>query len=646
MAHSEPRTTSITGTKILQGPLLTLAQVGLILVVGIALVLFVAGLPLAYQRLLTRPEYASNPALWAGIIVSLDVVRVLAFVGVGVLLIWMRPRDTMAMIAALMLVTFSTGIITGSASLAGAAYPALLPLADVLRTLGDISIVLFGFTIPLGMFYPRWMRWYFLVFCLIVIGTQFLPAPITAKNPVQNPLSFPVLFGTYTVGTIFGIVRLRRKLSPEQRQQIKWIMWGLYLALVGFVCASVLIAFDDQLARFIPLLAVNLTLEAVLVLAFLPLPISIALSVLRYKLWSIDFVLSRSLVYGTLTLALLALMGGAAALTSLLLPPQMVGLAMAGVAVLYAVGFWPAQNAIRRFIEKRFYGIAFDVNRVKRGEAVRARAAAHMEEIGAGFGGYSLLDLVGKGGMGAVYRANDTGTGKQVALKVMAEGLNDNPAAIQRFEREAEALAQIQHPNIVRLFDHGTFEGQHYMVLEYINGSDLSDLLKQRGALPLAEAVSMLRDIASALDTAHTQGIVHRDIKPSNIRVETNGHQRAVLMDFGIAKIAGVQSQITEAGGLVGTLDYIAPEQIQGSPNIDARADIYSLGVLTYQMLSGELPFKHANGAAMVLAHLMEPPPLLERVPLTVGATVQRAMSKKPEQRFESAGAFVNGLAA
>ena len=645
MAQSEPRTTSITGTKILQGPLLILAQAGLIVIALVALGLFVAGLPLAYQRLLTKPEYASNPALWATLITSLDVVRVLAFVGVGMLLIWVRPRDSMAMIAALMLVTFSTGIITSQASLVGEAYPALLTLVVALRTLGDISIVLFGFTIPLGMFYPRWMRIYFIVFCLIVIATQFTSAPITAKNPVQNPLSFPVLFGTYTVGTIFGIVRLRRKLSPEQRQQIKWIMWGLYLALVGFVIASFLIAFDDQLARFIPLLAVNLILEAVLVLAFLPMPISIALSVLRYKLWSIDFVLSRSLVYGTLTLLLLALMGGAAALTSLLLPPQAVGLAMAGVAVLYAAGFWPAQNALRRFIEKRFYGIEIDVNRVKRGEAARARAAAHMEEVGTGFGGYSLLDLVGKGGMGAVYRASDTGTGNQVALKVMAEGLNDNPSAILRFEREAEALARIQHPNIVRLFDHGTFEGQHYMVLEYINGADLSDMLKERGSLPVSEALALLRDIAAALDTAHGQGIVHRDIKPSNIRIETNGHRRAVLMDFGIAKIAGVHSQITEAGGLVGTLDYIAPEQIQGSPNIDARADVYSLGVLTYQMLSGELPFKHANAAAMVMAHLMEPPPLLQSVPLPVGVTVQRAMSKKPEQRFDSAGAFVGNLA-
>jgi len=198
------------------------------------------------------------------------------------------------------------------------------------------------------------------------------------------------------------------------------------------------------------------------------------------------------------------------------------------------------------------------------------------------------------------------------------------------------------------------------MVMEFIDGPDLSTLLKGRGRLPLAEALPLLQDVAAALDYAHSQGVVHRDIKPSNVMVEhadakhpttgsgKNRTTRGVLMDFGIAKSYAAGTRLTQSG-MIGTLDYISPEQIQGSSEVDARADIYSFGVMAYQVLTGELPFKHNNPGAMVLAHLMQPPPdpraIVPDLPDGVAGAIIQAMAKTPAERFATAGEFVSALA-
>jgi serine/threonine-protein kinase len=235
----------------------------------------------------------------------------------------------------------------------------------------------------------------------------------------------------------------------------------------------------------------------------------------------------------------------------------------------------------------------------------------------------------------------------QVALKILAPQLSTQANFRRRFEREAQITSGLEHPNIARVFDYGVENGTHYIVMEYVNGPDLGRLLKTQKRYPLAETLSILEPIASALDYAHQRGLVHRDVKPSNILIEKETN-RPVLMDFGIAKLTN-QTALTGTGGMVGTLDYIAPEQIQGVEDIDGRADIYSLSILAYQLLSGELPFARQNAGALLMAHLTQPPPdartLIPELSSARAHALIRGMSKRPADRPASACELVSMLA-
>jgi serine/threonine-protein kinase len=222
----------------------------------------------------------------------------------------------------------------------------------------------------------------------------------------------------------------------------------------------------------------------------------------------------------------------------------------------------------------------------------------------------------------------------------------------QRFTREAQIVAKLEHPNIVRVFDYGEQDDMPYMVMEYVSGQDLGAFLRANGKLSLASALPLMRQIAGALDYAHTHGLVHRDIKPSNILLDPvgamTGQTRVVLTDFGIAKVLDARTAMTRTGGVLGTFDYIAPEQIEASPHVDGRADVYALGVMVYQMLTGELPFKHHNPGALLIAHMTQTPPdprqLAPDLSRDAAHAIQQAMAKNPGERFATAGAFVAAL--
>jgi serine/threonine-protein kinase len=187
-----------------------------------------------------------------------------------------------------------------------------------------------------------------------------------------------------------------------------------------------------------------------------------------------------------------------------------------------------------------------------------------------------------------------------------------------------------------------------YMVMEYVGGQDLEAFLRAHGKLSLSVALPLIRQIADALDYAHAQGLVHRDIKPSNILLDTTSQMRVVLTDFGIAKIVDARTAMTGTGSVLGTFDYIAPEQIEASTTVDGRADVYAFGVMVYQMLTGELPFKHNNPGALLIAHMTQPPPdprqLAPDLSSDLAHAIQRAMAKNPSERFVRAGEFVAEL--
>lgn len=258
-------------------------------------------------------------------------------------------------------------------------------------------------------------------------------------------------------------------------------------------------------------------------------------------------------------------------------------------------------------------------------------------------GPYRVLREIGRGGMATVYQAVHTGQGYTVALKALSPELAHQQEFVRRFLREMEVMRRLRHRHIIQLYEAAQSQGVLFMAMELAGGGSLDQRLRS-GPLDAASMVRVLQQVASALDYAHRQGVVHRDVKPSNILFASDG--RVVLSDFGIASVADA-TRLTQSGAGVGTPAYASPEQAQGIRQPDPRSDVYSLGVVAYQLLAGRLPFERANALAIMLAHMNEPPPPLPAaVPQPMQKAVIRALAKPPEGRFSSAGAFVQALGA
>ncbi|HEY2072215.1 MAG TPA: serine/threonine-protein kinase, partial [Gaiellaceae bacterium] len=257
-------------------------------------------------------------------------------------------------------------------------------------------------------------------------------------------------------------------------------------------------------------------------------------------------------------------------------------------------------------------------------------------------GRYRLDTLLGRGGMSEVWRATDLELGRSVALKLLAP--NEDNA---RFEREARAVAALAHPNVTQLWDYGESDDRPYMVLEYLPGGSLEDLLRANGALADEDTQRIASEIAAGLAHAHARGVVHRDLKPANVLFDAEG--RAKLADFGIARMAAGDGTLTEAGTVLGTAAYISPEQASGLPATTA-SDVYSFGVLLFRMLTGRLPFDADDPLTLVVKHRDEPPPLVTDIrpdaPPALAATADAALAKDPAARPQDGAALADALSA
>jgi tetratricopeptide (TPR) repeat protein len=258
-------------------------------------------------------------------------------------------------------------------------------------------------------------------------------------------------------------------------------------------------------------------------------------------------------------------------------------------------------------------------------------------------GGYRIEGIAGRGGMGLVYRARQRRPERVVALKVISPEAAADPAFRRRFEQEAVTAAEIEHPNVIPVYDVGEEGELLYIAMCFVEGTDLRGLLANHGPLEPGRASRLIGQVSDALDAAHSRGLVHRDVKPGNVLVTRNDH--VYLTDFGITKRTADAAGATKTGAVVGTPDYIAPEQIEGR-DVDARADVYALGCMTYELLSGRVPFPRESEVAKIFAHLNEPPPRLGDVAPALADVVQRAMAKSPEDRFASAGDLGQALIA
>jgi serine/threonine protein kinase len=259
-------------------------------------------------------------------------------------------------------------------------------------------------------------------------------------------------------------------------------------------------------------------------------------------------------------------------------------------------------------------------------------------------GSYEVLARLGVGGMGEVYRARDTRLERTVAIKVLPGHLTQDPQRRERFEREAQVVSSLNHPNICVLHDIGEERGTLFLVMEYLQGESLAARLA-RGEMPIAEALRCATEIAAALDVAHRRGVIHRDVKPGNIMLTKTG---AKLLDFGLAKLRPaapvaehtVTMAMTAEGSIVGTLQYLSPEQLKGR-EANARSDIFAFGATLYEMLTGSRAFQGANQASLITAIMsVEPPPLATVQPLAPAALeriVRCALAKDPDERWQSA---------
>jgi YVTN family beta-propeller protein len=259
--------------------------------------------------------------------------------------------------------------------------------------------------------------------------------------------------------------------------------------------------------------------------------------------------------------------------------------------------------------------------------------------------GYQIERLIGRGGMGAVYRAAEEGLGRKVALKVIAPELAQDERFRERFLRESRIAASLDHPHVIPIYQAGDEDGLLFLAMRYVEGYDLAKLVAEEGALEPRRALDLLGQIAEALDAAHEKGLVHRDVKPSNVLIaEAAGREHCYLADFGLTKRTGSLSGVSVAGEIVGTLEYVAPEQITGDP-LDERADVYSLGCVLYECLTGQSPFPRATDVALLWAHVHEEPtpPSKARaeLPKELDTVLARALAKEPGRRYRSAGELI-----
>jgi YVTN family beta-propeller protein len=274
--------------------------------------------------------------------------------------------------------------------------------------------------------------------------------------------------------------------------------------------------------------------------------------------------------------------------------------------------------------------------------------------VGTDVAGYRIEHLLGRGGMGTVYRAHDVRLDRPVALKLLSPGASGSDGAPQRLLRESHMAARLDHPNVVPIYEAGQQDGRLFIAMRYVAGGDLQGLLRREGALPPPRAVALATQVADALDAAHRRGLVHRDVKPSNVLLDSeDGREHCYLADFGLTQTSTDRSPADGQG--MGTIDYVAPEQIRGEP-LDGRADQYALACLLFECLTGTVPYRARSDVAAIFAHLEEPPPpASERaavLPAAIDAVLARGMAKRQEERFESCSALVTearealGLAA
>jgi serine/threonine-protein kinase len=580
-----------------------------------------------------------------------DIYILLGYFGLASVLFVQRSDDWFALFISIVIMTFGVSVTNGGNELA--VNPDFQYWISPIMIIGQTGIILFGWLYPDGKLFPGWLK-YLLPIMLINMAVLYWPGfPFFGKQS-----SLPAFLGMslfwYFSSAGMMIYRYRNISNPNQKQQIRYVYTGMMGPLLWFVLYYGINIFFPAVQDGTTLAPVvfQVTMRILSIGLFLLLPACLTIAIARFKLFDIDLIINRALVYGALTVVLLTVFGFVLMIVTALLNiitagrQTTIGLTISAIAA--GALFQPARKSLQRFVDRTFYHINIDYLKTPAGIKNSNEGGDTITQAPVLFSHYTNLALIGKGGMAEVYRAEHPASQRIVAIKVLLANLAEEEQFRKRFQRESQALAGLEHSNIVKIYDFGVENKLYFMVMEYLNGTNLSTLLKQTGQIPFDEVVPILENVSDALDYAHRSGVIHRDVKPSNVMLDTSlRYPRAVLTDFGIVKLSSAFTNIT-ASAIIGTFDYIAPETIEGAREVDGRADIYSLGVMTYQLLSGVLPFKRTPAGALLLAHMTTPPPdVRELVPSVSRQTSQailKAMAKNPDERFSTAREFVQAL--
>jgi hypothetical protein len=571
---------------------------------------------------------------WA--ILRMLIRRSAEFVFFGIAIgILVRTHDLMALLIAGTLALLAPSISGAFIEVAQAA-PEWRFLALAVGLLATTFGALVLFLIPSGDFVPAFSRWLLPFFCMaegvrVVLGI-YLPQQLRALTL----LPFVVVYG---LGLIAQVYRYRYG-TLVYRYQFQWIILGsgiTVLAVSLTQSAYVLLPKDWHI------LSAGIDEIGALCLA-----LAVGVAVTRYRLYDIDLFINRTIVYASVALLMAGVFAavyiGQILLFERLLPPEGRPFALVVAAFIVGALYNPTRRQVQNVIDRRFFGLRFNLDQLAGHQRLIQLPGAYSGRI---LGGYQLLDVIGRGGMGEVYKG--VSRDHLAAVKILPlEDLNDYVAQ-RRFEREMRATQALDHPHIVHTYSAGESDGAYYLAMEYLTEGDLKDLLRRHERLSLEAALPLLTSIAAALDYAHTHGYIHRDLKPSNIMLRRTADKlHPVIMDFGLAKFLDHQSTLTGEGA-VGTIDYMAPEQIQSARQVDQRADIYALGVIAFEMLTGERPFK-GNPAQILFAHLKQPPPYPHEIqptlPLAASLAIMEALSKDPADRPAQASVLIARLSA
>jgi tRNA A-37 threonylcarbamoyl transferase component Bud32 len=540
---------------------------------SVSLTLLASPLSVQESDLLNHTGFSLE--FYAAYSVILETLSMLLCLGVGLLIFARRSDDWGAIVTSLFLILLGAtlGNPQPAISVLGSVNKSWINVVFSMQAIVHIIALLFLHVFPNGRFAVKWSRWAFGLWAIWMV--LLIAFPNSIVNLFTWPLPVFLLVELLVAGpaVYVQVYRFRRIASVTQRQQTKWAVYGFVAAFSGGVLLPILfqVIFPSVAQRGSAHVLYSILNEAVFVGALLLIPITVTFSVLRYRLWEIDLIINRSLVYGALTvllgsvfaISLLVIQEVSMAITGGMQSP----LAIVGSSLVIGALFQPTRKRVQRFVDRRFFHIMTDVQR----HSTTTAASVGML-TGTRLNNFEILEPLGRGGMAEVYKGRQSSLNRSVAIKILTTRLNPDNAVEQdfriRFEREARTVAGLRHTNIVQVIDFGEANGLYFMVMELITGLDLEQFLHQRGMLNLAEALPILRDVANALDYAHQQGLVHRDVKTSNIMLQpqtANGTHdsdyRAVLMDFGIAKIMTGNTGLTRTG-VIGTLDYIAPEQI------------------------------------------------------------------------------------